>query len=174
MSKSLVAFFSRRGKNYTNSGIAELKKGNTEIVAQKLAALTGSPLFEIATVHPYPDDYQQTVAISRQELADNARPELKSQVERMADYGVIYLGFPNWCGTMPMAVFTFLDSYDFNGKKIAPFCTHGGGGIGRAVSDIKKLCPQAEVLPALDINGDRAAAADQEIIQWLAKQGLKR
>ena len=108
MSKSLVAYFSRRGKNYTNNGIAELKEGNTEIVAKKLAGLTGSDLFEIETVQPYPDDYQQTVAVSRQELADNARPQLKSQVANMAEYDVIYVGFPNWCGTMPMALFTFL------------------------------------------------------------------
>lgn len=96
MSKSLVAYFSRRGKNYTNNGIAELKEGNTEIVAKKLAGLTGSDLFEIETVQPYPDDYQQTVAVSRQELADNARPQLKSQVANMAEYDVIYVGFPNW------------------------------------------------------------------------------
>lgn len=174
MSKSLVAYFSRRGKNYTNNGIAELKEGNTEIVAKKLAGLTGSDLFEIETVQPYPDDYQQTVAVSRQELADNARPQLKSQVANMAEYDVIYVGFPNWCGTMPMALFTFLESYDFSGKKIAPFCTHGGGGTGRAEHDIKKLCPQSESLPALSINGDRAANADEEITKWLAKRGLRK
>ena len=169
MSKSLVAYFSRRGKNYTNQGIASLAKGNTAIVAGKLAALTGGQLFEIETVKPYPDDYQQTVALSRQELADKARPELKGQVEGVADYDTIYLGFPNWCGTLPMAVCTFLESYDWRGKKIAPFCTHGGGGSGRAVQDIRQLCPQAEVLPVLEVNGDHVNDADQEIAAWLVK-----
>jgi len=75
----------------------------------------------------------------------NARPELTNTVENMESYDVIYLGYPNWWGTMPMAVFTFLESYDFSGKTIIPFCTHEGSGIGNSERDIKKLCPKAKV-----------------------------
>ena len=169
MAKTLIACFSHRGMNYSSGGIIPLEKGNTEVLAAELSRLSGAPLFAIETVKPYPNDYQQTVAVARQEQADNARPELKHKVDNMADYQRIYLGFPNWCGTIPMPVATFLSSYDFSGKQIAPFCTHGGGGIGKAVADIKKLCPKAEVLPALDINGDQAAAATAKLQQWLDK-----
>lgn len=169
MAKALIACFSHRGMNYSSGGIIPLKKGNTEVLAEELSRLSGAPLFAIETVDAYPDDYHQTVAVARQELAEKARPALKNSVADMADYQLIYLGFPNWCGTIPMPVATFLTSYDFSGKQIAPFCTHGGGGIGSAVSDIKQLCPKAEVLPALDINGEQAATATTQLQQWLDK-----
>ncbi|MCC8143565.1 MAG: flavodoxin family protein [Tannerellaceae bacterium] len=144
--KSIIVYYSRRGNNYLNGNIVDLKVGNTEVVAGKIQALTGSDIFRIETVKPYPSDYTQTTEVAKAELQSNACPELTEKVENMQQYKVIYLGYPNWWGTMPMAVCTFLESYDFNGKIIIPFCTHEGSGLGGSVQDIQKLCPEATVL----------------------------
>jgi flavodoxin len=85
----------------------------------------------------------------------------------MDSYDVIYMGYPNWWGTMPMAVFTFLESYDFSGKTIIPYCTHEGSGMGRSERDIKKLCPNARVLPGLAIRGGTVDRADKDLSNWL-------
>jgi len=115
-SKSLIAYFSRKGNNYVGGSIVNLPIGNTEVIAKKIQELTGSDMFQIKTVKSYPDDYTETVNVAKEELRENARPELTETIDDMGSYDVIYLGYPNWCGTMPMAVFTFLESYDFSGK----------------------------------------------------------
>jgi len=166
-SKSLVAYFSRKGNNYVGGSIVNLPIGNTEIIAKKIRELTGSDLFRIETVKTYPDDYTETTNVAREEQSQNARPELTDRVNDMDSYDVIYLGYPNWYGTMPMAVFTFLESYDFSGKTIVPYCTHEGSGIGSSERDIKKLCPKARVLPGLAIRGGSVARADKDLSNWL-------
>jgi flavodoxin len=93
-------------------------------------------------------------------------------VADMDSYEVIYLGYPNWWGTMPMAVFTFLDSYDFSGKTIIPYCTHEGSGMGSSERDIKKLCPHAKVLSGLAIKGGTVGKADKDLANWLRKLDL--
>ncbi|MDR3652473.1 MAG: flavodoxin [Paludibacter sp.] len=104
----------------------------------------------------------------------NARPELTAAVENMTEYDTIYLGYPNWRNTFPMAVFTFLESYDFVGKTIIPFCTHEGSGIGNSERDIKKLCPDATVLTGLAIRGSNVSRADNEITNWIKKLNLQQ
>lgn len=146
-SKILIAYFSRKGNNYVNGRITNLPIGNTEIVAQKIQKLTGGDLFEIRTAKQYPEDYYKATEIAKEEKRQNARPELANKLDDISPYEVVFLGYPNWWGTMPMAVFTFLESYDFTGKTIAPFCTHEGSGLGSSERDIKKLCPNANVLP---------------------------
>lgn len=170
--KSLSVYYSRRGNNYVSGSIVNLPVGNTEVIARKIQGLTGSDLFQIETVKPYPEDYTETTEVSKVELRQNARPELTVTVADMASYDVIYLGYPNWWGTMPMAVFTFLESYDFSGKTIVPYCTHEGSGLGSSERDIKKLCQTAKVLPGLAIKGSTVARADNEVENWLKRLGL--
>jgi len=119
-SKSLSVYFSRKGNNYLGGSIVNLPIGNTEVIAKKIQGLTGSDLFQIRTVKPYPEDYTETTRVAQDELSGNARPELTEMVTDMDSYEVIYLGYPNWWGTMPMSVFTFLDSYDFSRKTHSP------------------------------------------------------
>jgi len=171
-SKILIAYFSRRGNNYLNGRITNLAIGNTEIVAQKIQKLMGGDLFEIKPVKQYPEDYYETIEIAKEEKRKNARPELANRLEDISSYEVVFLGYPNWWGTMPMTVFTFLESYDFSGKNIAPFCTHEGSGLGSSERDIKKLCPNANVLPGLAIRGSNVNRADKDIQNWLLRLGL--
>ncbi len=172
MSKSLIAFYSRKGNNYVGGKIINLSVGNTAVIAQKVQELTGGDLFEIQTVKSYPDDYDEATEVSQIELKSNARPELSESVKNMELYKTIYLGYPNWWGTMPMAIFTFLESYNFSGKTIVPFCTHEGSRAGKSERDIKKLCPESKVLPVIALRGSSVAKADEEIKNWLMSQQL--
>ncbi|MEZ5335009.1 MAG: flavodoxin [Methanolobus sp.] len=132
----------------------------------------GGDVFQIDTVKPYPKDYAATTNIAKKELNENARPQLSSHVDNMELYDVIFLGYPNWWGTMPMPVFTFLEEYDLSGKVIVPFCTHEGSGMGRSESDIEKLCPEATILKGLAIHGSRVSAAKKDIENWLSKLSI--
>jgi len=105
--KILIAYFSRKGENYFSGKIKNLTIGNTEVLAKKIQNLTGGDLFEIKTVKPYPSDYNEATKVARVELRQNARPELSETVRNMDDYNVIYLGYPNWWNTCPMAVLRF-------------------------------------------------------------------
>lgn len=167
--KTLIAYYSRRGQNYVAGAIKNLHVGNTEVVAKKIQEITGADLFEIDTVKPYPQDYTETTDVAMTEKRENARPELTKSVDNMDQYNVIYLGYPNWWNTFPMAVFTFLESYDFSGKTIIPFCTHEGSGIGNSERDINKLCPKANVIKGLALKGSSVGKADNEISNWLKK-----
>jgi flavodoxin len=165
--KCLVAYFSRAGNNNVSGKIVNLPAGNTKLLAGMIREITGGDLFSIETVQSYPKDYSATVNIAKKELNGNARPELSGHVENMESYDVIFLGYPNWLGTMPMALFTFLEEYDFSGKIIVPFCTHGGGGIGRSENDITKLCPGAIRLKGFAVQGSRVSAAKKDVEDWL-------
>lgn len=166
-SNVLIAYYSRRGNNYRNGEIVNLKVGNTEVVAGKIQKLTRGDTFYIETVKPYPTDYHETTQVAKRELNENARPAIRGKVANMQNYDVIYLGYSNWWGTMPMAVMTFLESYDFSGKVIIPFCTHEGSGLGKSVQDIKKACPRAVVKQGLAIRGGNVDNADKQIKEWL-------
>jgi len=171
-SKSLIAYFSRKGNNYVAGSIVNLPVGNTEVAAKKIQKLTGSDIFQIKTVKSYPEDYTETTNVAKEEQRKDARPELTETVDNMDSYDVIYIGYPNWYGTMPMAVFTFLEAYDFSGKTIVPFCTHEGSGMGSSERDIKNLCPNAKVLSGLAIRGSSVDRADKDITNWLKKLDL--
>ncbi|HVN77024.1 MAG TPA: flavodoxin [Thermoanaerobaculaceae bacterium] len=170
--KSLIAYFSRKGNNYVGGKIVNLATGNTELAAQMIQELTGGDLFRIDTVKTYPSDYEETTDVARQELRQNARPELTGRLDNMRDYDVVFLGYPNWWGTMPMAVYTFLEAYDFSGKTIVPFCTHEGSGMGHSESDVRKLCPGATVRKGLAITGGSVARAGNQIAAWLRESGV--
>jgi flavodoxin len=167
--KCLIAYFSRGGNNYVSGKIVNLPVGNTKVVANMIQKMTEGDVFRIDTVKSYPKDYTATTNVAKKELNDNARPALSSHVENMDSYNVIFLGYPNWWGTMPMPVFTFLEEYDFSGKTIVPFCTHEGSGLGRSEKDIAKLCPKATLLKGLSVNGSRVSAAKKDVEDWLNK-----
>jgi flavodoxin len=167
--KSLIAYYSRKGQNYLDGRVVALPVGNTEVIAKKIQGITGSDLFRIDTVKPYPVDYDETTEVAKLELRKKVRPELSQIVKNMEDYGLIYLGYPNWWGTFPAAVFTFLESYDFSGKTIVPFCTHEGSGLGSSERDIHKLCAGAILEKGIAIQGGNVNGADSLIGDWLSK-----
>ena len=170
----LVAYFSRTGDNYAVGNIA---KGNTHIVADMIAEAVGADTFEIKTIKDYPSDYKACTEVAKNELEKNARPELAAKVPDMQDYDVIFLGYPIWWSDMPMAVYTFMESYDFQGKTIIPFCTSAGDVLtGRESSIIPEHAKGAKVLDGLGIEGKRAQqnpdSVKPEVQKWLAKLGF--
>jgi flavodoxin len=170
--KILIAYYSRAGSNYSGGGIVKLPVGNTETAAKMIKQLTGSDEFRVETVKSYSGSYEETTEEAKRELSQNARPELAARVDGMDAYSHIILGYPNWWGTMPMALFTFLEAYDFSGKTIAPFCTNEGSGLGHSESDIKRLCPKATVLKGLAILGSDVKNTEPVIAAWLEKSEL--
>jgi flavodoxin len=138
MSKVLVAYFSY--------------SGTTKKVAEQVAQTLGADEFEIVPVEPYDKDYQACVDKARTEVASGARPAVADKLEGVAEYDKIVVAFPNWCRTCPMVVLTFLESYDFSGKKIYAIVTNGGGGVGNSAEDIAKSCKGATVVGAIDGN----------------------
>ena len=168
----LIAYYSRRGENYVSGNVVNLPIGNNEVVAGMIQKLTGGETFRIDTVKKYPADYNETTEVAQQELRQNARPKLASNVDNMGYYDVVILGYPNWWGTMPMAVYSFLEKHDLSGKTILPFCTHEGSGLGQSCSDIKKLCPGATVSRGLAIRGGSVQRAEGEISAWLKATGM--
>lgn len=170
--RSLVAFFSRADENY---GVGYIEKGNTHIVAEMIAAETGADMFHIETQKPYPANYSQCIEVARNEKASNARPAIKGDI-RVEDYEVIYLGYPNWWGEMPMAVYTFIERHDWHGKTIVPFCTHEGSGLSGTERRIRSACEGANVLEGLAIRGTIAqtepATARKAVDSWLEKLDL--
>lgn len=173
-SRCLIAYFSRPGKNYLNGSIVNLPVGNTEVVATMIQEMTSSDLFHIESVNAYPADYKETTEMAQKELQTKARPKLTRHLETLTSYDMIFLGYPNWWGTMPMPVFSFLEEYDLSGKTLAPFCTHEGSGLGHSVADIRKACPKSTVLEGLAIRGGDVQHAQDEVAGWLREMGMKK
>ncbi len=167
MSGKLIAFYSRADENYVNGVIKNVDIGNTEIAAGIIRELTGGDLFKMEQLQPYPKNYNACIAQAQADQKRNARPELVAYPDSLTMYDTIYLGFPNYWSTMPMAVFTFLEHFDFSGKIIKPFCTHEGSGMGSSEQDIRKLCPRARVEKGLAIHGGSVVRSREEIEKWL-------
>jgi len=146
---ALIAYFSRTDQNYFGGRLKNISVGNTEQAARILEKITGADMFKIEPVQPYSKDYNICISQAQEDQLRNARPELTHYPESIDQYDVIYLGYPNYWGTMPMQVFTFLEHFDFNGKTICPFCTHEGSGIGRSEADINIIwnLPEKMVSP---------------------------
>lgn len=153
MNKELIVYYSRSGANYLDGKVKNLAKGNTEIAAGFLKDLSGADLFRIQPLMDYPDDYYVCIDQARQDLRRNVHPALVNLPDSISSYERIYLGFPNYWGTMPMPVFTFLETYDWHGKVICPFCTHEGSGLGRSGQDLHALCLGALFAPGLAVRG---------------------
>lgn len=163
----LIAYFSRADENYFGGTLKMLTVGNTEVAAKTIQLLTGGELFKLEPVKPYARDYNTCINEARADQRADARPALKAYPESLDGYDTVYLGYPNYWGTMPMAVFTFLERYDFTGKTIRPFCTHEGSGLGRSEADIRRLCPGAKLGKALAIRGGSVNRAGAEIKKWV-------
>ena len=184
----LVAFLSRAGENYNVGKAREgsasaayagyIEKGNTAMMAAVIAELTGGDLFEIQTVTPYPEDYASMLQVAQEEIDTDARPALAAQVENMADYDVIFIGYPIWHGRMPQAIYTFIESYDLTGKTVIPFNTHEGSGQSGTQRVIEAALPDSNVLQGLAIQG-KVAQEDPErtmalIEPWLEGMNMKK
>lgn len=146
--------------------------GNTRVIADRIRERVGGDIFEIVPADPYPRDYDEVVEQARRELGEDYRPPLKTKVENMDPYDVIFVGYPNWWGTIPRPVATFLSGYDLSGKTIAPFCTHEGSDLGRSVADIKKLCPHSTVRDGLAVRGSSVNTAQTQVSDWLYNIGM--
>jgi flavodoxin len=143
--------------------------GHTREIADQIHKVVGGYIFEIQAVKQYPHDYDEVVKEARQELDSGYKPELKTKLGDIKQYDTVFIGYPDWWGTFPSPVKTFLSSYDFSGKIIAPFCTHEGSGLGRSVTDISKLCPKSKLLNGLAIRGGSVRTAQGEVLGWLRK-----
>ena len=168
-SKALVVYFSRTGEQY---GVGVIEKGNTAIVAEMIAEQTGADSFEILPKEDnYPMTYDALTEVAKEEQNNNARPAIKDTVENFDSYDVIYLGYPIWWGDLPMICYTFLESYDFTGKTVVPFCTHAGSGNAGTQSKIQSAIPSAEVKEVLAIVGADAQndpdSVRTQVIDWL-------
>ncbi len=147
-----------------------LKRGNNEVIVDKIkAVLPDADVFRIETVKKYKEDYYELIEEAKQELRAKARPELTDTVKDMDQYDTIILGYPNWWGIPPMAVFSFLESYDFAGKKIVPFCSHEGSGLGGSIRQIKMAVPDANLTAGVAIHGAAASHCDREVNLILAQ-----
>jgi flavodoxin len=148
--------------------------GNTKVIAGKIHENVGGDIFEIKTVDPYPTDYNAVVDQAKKEQEQNYRPKLATKVDNINSYDVIFVGYPNWWGTMPMPVFSFLEQYNLSGKTIVPFCTNEGSGLGKSVDDIKKTCPQSTILEGLEVRGTKVNDANEDVSDWLRKIGMTK
>ena len=156
--KALVVYFSRTG--------------NTREVASQIHKRVGGDMVKIKPVEKYPDDYDAVVKQAKQELTTGHKPALKTKVENIGSYDVVFVGSPNWWNTVAGPVKSFLSGYDLSGKTIAPFITHEGSGLGRSVSDIAKFCPNSTVPDGLAVWGRSSRAAQSEVSEWLRKLGM--
>ena len=170
--KILVAVFSRADENY---GVGNIEKGNTLVLAEMIAERTGGDLFEIKPAKPYPKDYTRTTEIAKQEQNDNARPALAADKD-ISGYDVIFLGYPNWWGDMPMIIYTFLEAHDFKGKTVIPFCTHGGSGLSSTESTLRRKLEGARLMKGLAVTGTTAQnerdRARYSVNTWLEGLGF--
>ncbi|MBQ9310971.1 MAG: flavodoxin [Bacteroidales bacterium] len=164
--QTLVVYYSRSGQNYTSDGIVNLGKGNTQVFAEKIQTLTGADIFRLETVKEYAVDYHECTRQAKEELNARARPALKADID-ISKYETIYLGWPCWWGTMPMCVFTFLESHDWTGKTVIPFTTHEGSGWGSSLRDLKAALPMATIGRGLAIQGSKVSSSKSQIKKFV-------
>ena len=172
MGKTLIAFFSRADENYFGGAMRYVKVGNTEIVCRIIEELIPADSFKIEMKVPYSAEYMTCIEQAKADLRKKARPELRSWPEGLDGYDTVILAYPNYWGTIPMAVATFLEKYDFSGKAILPLCTNEGSGMGGSERDIRKCAPGADVRKGLPILGSDAANSKESVRSWLRANGL--
>lgn len=170
-SKTLIVYFSKRGVNY-NQGV--LDKGNTEVVAEYIEEITGADVFRIMPDKEYEkiQNYDELVKLTKSEHDNNERPAFKGKISDIGKYDTIFIGSPIWWYTFPQVIYTFLDSYDLNGKTIIPFTTHEGSGLANAVEVLRKYYPNATIGEGLAIRGRDARNSKEKVTTWLEKMGF--
>ena len=172
MAKTLIAFFSRADENYFGGAMRYVKTGNTEIVCGLMKEFIEADTFRIEMKEPYSPVYMTCIGEAKRDLQKKARPQLVSLPDSIDGYDTVVLAYPNYWGTMPMAVFTFLEAFDFSGKTILPLCTNEGSGMGSSERDLKKACPNAQIRSGLSITGSRAADSGKALRNWFSENGL--
>ena len=171
MAKNLVIYYSRKGENYVNGQLKQLEKGNTKIVSEYIREAVDADLFEIETVRDYSESYMTCIEEAREELKQDARPELKAYLPSVEQYDHIVVAGPCWWGTYPCAVLTQLEKLDFTGKKVFPVMTHEGSGMGSSAQALKKYCKGAVVGSGLAVHGADAGSSRETVLRW-AKENL--
>ena len=172
MSKTLIAYFSRADENYFGGAMLYIKVGNTEIAVGKIRELIDADTFKIEMKEPYSPVYMTCIDEAKKDLRAKARPALVSMPDSVDAYDTVILAYPNYWGTMPMAVFTFLENFDFSGKTILPLCTNEGSGMGGSERDIKNICKGAKLMKGLSITGSSVESSRPQIERWLKANGL--
>lgn len=163
----LAAFYSRADENYFGGAYRYIEVGNTEKAAKMIAAATGAELFKIEQLQPYAADYNTCIDQAKKDVQAKARPELARTLDSLDGYDEIYLGYPNYWGDLPMAVYTFLEQFDWTGKTIHPFCTHEGSGLSGTERKIQQTCKGANVTRGLAIHGSSVDSAKTAVETWL-------
>lgn len=152
-----------------------LQPGNAAKIAGWIQEQTGGELFSIVVTEPYSSDYDECLDRAAEEKEKNARPELKNHLENMEDYDIVFLGFPNWWYTVPMAIHSFLEEYDFSGKTVIPFVTHGTGGLASTIEDIKDNLPgSANVLEPIGVYREDVDKSQPAVTEWLDEIGFAK
>ena len=164
---SLVIYFSRSGENYFGGELKNIEKGNTEVIAEYIQEFDGSELFKVEPAVEYPEDYMKCIDVAKKEQQQDARPEIRQSLEDISQYDTIYIGFPNWWGTLPMPMFTQLEQLDFSGKIIKPFVTHEGSGFGSSLKDLAKLCEGGEIKNGLSVPGANVYDVKDTVRIWI-------
>ncbi len=165
----LIPDFQSQAANNKNLVVYFSHSGNTRIIAEQIKDATGADIFEICPVKNYPDDYNTVVNQAKKEINANFKPELKTKINRIATYDVIFVGSPNWWSTIAPPVATLLSDYNLEGKTIAPFITHEGSRMGHSAADIQKLCPKSKMLEGLAIRGSEVKTSQHNVQDWLKK-----
>ena len=166
---NLILYYSRKGENYVNGSIQNISKGNTERVAEFVQKAVGGDLFEVEPAREYSASYMTCIKEAQAEQRGNERPAVKKLPESIDNYDTIFIGYPNWWGTMPMCMFTLLEKYNLSGKTIIPFCTNEGSGMGSSERDLKNLCNGATVKAGLSVHGAESAESESKVAAWAKK-----
>ena len=169
MTKSLVIYFSRAGENYFGGELKNIDKGNTEVIAEYIQEESSADLFKVEPANEYPADYMKCIDVAKKEKQDDARPPITETLADISEYDTVFIGFPNWWGTLPMPMWTQLEQLDFAGKTVKPFVTHEGSGFGSAERDLKKLCEGAEIKKGLSIPGAKVYDAGDMVKHWVSE-----
>ena len=170
MAKNLIIYYSRKGENYWNGGFKDLKKGNTEIVAEYIQKAVGGDLFEVETVREYSPSYMTCIEEAQEELRQKARPELKRYLESIDEYDNVFVCGPCWWGTFTMAIFTQLEKLDWTGKKVMAVMTHEGSGLGGSERSLKEICKGASFGKGFSVAGHDAARSEAQVAAWAKSQ----
>jgi len=168
----LLAYFSRTGENYSYGGRIDLEVGNTQVVAEMIAAAISVDAYRIEAADPYPDDYERTVERNVREEIEDARPEIANPLPHLSDYDIILLGSPVWNVQTPMIMRTFVENVELAGKTVHPLVTFAMSGMGRVRGDYTALLPHTTVTEGLAVQGEEAAHGGGDVEAWLRQLGL--
>lgn len=171
MSKILTVYFSIKGQTIgPGMTITNQEKGNTKMAAEFIHNAVGGDLVEIEAAKVYPEDHMELIDIAKKELNSHTRVEVKNYPDNFVEYDTVFFGYPNWWNTMPMVMFTFLEHYDWTGKRLIPFCTSEGSGFGSSIEDIKSTAKNADVKEGISLKGSQVKNMESKISDWAKGQ----